>query len=73
MLGFFEGLTYKGVQTEGAVLSNCFYSAYNLVKNGDEILYIFENAANDSGSYKWYQWAVEEPVKFALNTTVTYQ
>lgn len=40
-LGFVSGLTFTGVQSDGNALTNCFYSGYTLVKNADDIIYIF--------------------------------
>lgn len=71
-LGFVNGMTYRGVQADEA-LTNCFYAGYSLVQSVDEIIYIFENATNQKGSYKWFQYALHEPAHFILNTTVFYQ
>jgi hypothetical protein len=61
------------VQGESNAIANCFISGYSIVENIDNIIYIFNNAGEDSGAYKWFEWVLEEPVNLALNSTVLYQ
>lgn len=72
MLGAFQGFTYSDVQGENAV-SNCFYAAFEVVDNVNDIKYIFQHANDDAGSYKWWSFAIEEPINLILNFSVTYQ
>lgn len=65
-------MTYDGVQTSDNI-SNCFYAGYSLVETTDQLIYIFENAGKNAGAYHWFGFAVEEPIHFALNSTVFYQ
>lgn len=71
-LGFVNGMTYRGVQADEA-LTNCFYAGYSIIQSIDEIIYIFENASAQAGSYKWFQYAIHEPIHFLLNFLVFYQ
>ena len=54
-------------------MTNCFYAGYALVENIDQTVFIFENAGNDAGSYKWFGFIFKEPINLILNTSVAYQ
>ena len=73
LLGAFQGFTYTEVQGEENSSSNCFYAGYAIVENVDDIVYIFDHAGDDAGSYKWFEWLFEEPLNLVLNSTVVYQ
>lgn len=73
LLGALQGFTYSEVQGEDNSISNCFFAGYSIIENVDDIVYIFQHAADDAGSYKWFEWLIEEPLNLLLNSTVTYQ
>ena len=65
-------MTYKEVQGESAT-SNCFYSGFAITQNVDNVIFIFQNANRDSGSYKWFEFAIQEPTELLINSTAMFQ
>ena len=73
LIGALQGFTYSEVQGEDNAFTNCLYGGFAIIENIDNITYIFEHAADDAGSYKWFEFVIEEPINLVMNSTVLYQ
>jgi len=73
LIGALQGFTYSEVQGEENSFTNCLYGGFAMIENVDNIVYIFEHAADDAGSYKWFEFVIEEPINLVMNSTVLYQ
>lgn len=80
VLGFINGLQYRGLEREVEIfqntqveLTNCFAATYGMIESIEEIMYTLQTMNTSPGTFKWFDLMLMDPAHILMDFTVQWQ